>query len=57
MAAEENRMTCDDPDEAAPILAFLACRAEHDAALPVPPDGLGVGPERPTPEQSAATLG
>ena len=57
MAAEENRMTCADPDEAARILAFLARLAEHDAALPVPPGGLGVGPERPTPEQSAATLG
>ena len=46
MAAEENRMPCADPDEAARILAFLARLAEHDAALP-PPEGSGAGPEGP----------
>ena len=48
MAAEENRMPCADPDEAARILAFLARLAEHDAALPPPPDGLDVRPEGPS---------
>jgi hypothetical protein len=38
MAAEENRMPSADPEEAR-ILAFLARLAEHDAALPPPPDG------------------
>ena len=46
MAAEENRLPSADPDEAARILAFLARLAEHDAALPPPPDGAGGGPER-----------
>jgi hypothetical protein len=57
IAAEENAMPSAEPDEAARILAFLARLAEHDAALPVPPDGSGVGPDRPPPEQIAATLG
>ncbi len=48
MAAEENRMPCADPDEERRILAFLARLAEHDAALPPPPDGLGVRPEGPS---------
>ena len=48
MAADENRMPCGDPDEAARILAFLARLAGHDAALPPPPpDGAGVRPEEP----------
>ena len=47
MAAEENRMPSADPDEAARILAFLA---EHDALLPPPPGGAGVGPGRPPPD-------
>ena len=47
MAAEENRMPSADPDEAERILAFLARLAEHDAALPPPPDGAGIGPEAP----------
>ena len=47
MAAEENRMPSADPDETARILAFLARLAEHDAALPPPPDGAGDRPERP----------
>ncbi len=48
MAAEENRMPPADPDEERRILAFLARLAEHDAALPPPPDGAGVGPEEPS---------
>ena len=56
MAAEENRTPSAEPDEAARILAFLARLAEHDAALPIPPGGSGVGPERPPPERIAATL-
>ena len=50
MAADENRMPCADPDEAARILAFLARLAAHDAALPPSPplpDGAGTGPEGP----------
>ena len=47
MAADENRMPSADPEEEARILAFLARLAEHDAALPPPPDGAGGGPERP----------
>jgi hypothetical protein len=43
MAAEENRLPCADPDEEARILAFLARLAEHDATLPPPPSGAGVG--------------
>ena len=50
MAAEENRMPSADPDEAARILAFLARLAEHDALLPPPPGGAGVGPGRPPPD-------
>ena len=42
MAAEENRMPCAHPDEDERILGFLARLAEHDAALPPPPDGAGV---------------
>ena len=57
MAAEENRMPSAEPDEAARILAFLARLTERDAALPIPPDGSGAGPERPPPERIAATLG
>ena len=41
MAADENRMPSADPEETARILAFLARLAEHDAALPPPPNGLG----------------
>ena len=48
MAADENRMPSTDPDEEARILAFLARLAEHDAALPPPPDGLGVRSEGPS---------
>ncbi len=47
IAAEENRMPSADPDEEARNLAFLARPAEHDAALPPPPDGAGVGAEGP----------
>ena len=47
MAAEENRMPSADPDEVRRILAFLARLAEHDAALPPPPDGSGDRPEGP----------
>ena len=47
MAADENRMPCADTDKAARILAVLARLAEHDAALPPPPDGLDVRPEAP----------
>ncbi len=50
MAADENRLPCADPDEAARILAFLARLAGHDAALPPSPpplDGAGIGPEGP----------
>ena len=50
MAAEENRMPSADPDEARRILAFLARLAEHDALLPPPPDGAGVGPGGPPPD-------
>ena len=45
MAAEENRMPSADPDEVRRILAFLARLAGHDAALPPPRDGSGVGPK------------
>ncbi len=56
-AAEENRVPSAEPDEAARVLAFLARLTEHNAALPIPPYGSGAGPERPPPEQIAATLG
>jgi hypothetical protein len=48
MAAEENRMPCADPDEVERILDFLARLAEHDVALPLPPDDSGVWPEGPS---------
>ena len=48
MASEANRMPSADPEEAARILAFLARLAEHDAALPPPPDAAGSGPEEPS---------
>jgi hypothetical protein len=56
MAADENRMPSADPEEARRILAFLARLAEHDAALPPPPDGAGGGPER-TPDGTGAEDG
>ena len=45
MAAEENRMPCADPDEVERIVGFLTRLAEHDAALPPPPDGSGGEPK------------
>ena len=45
-----------EPDEAARILDLLARLTERDGALPIPPDGSGVGPERPPPERIEATL-
>ena len=57
MAADENRLPSADPDETARILAFLARLAEHDATLPLPPDGSRSGTERPSVDAAGAEDG
>ncbi len=57
MAAEENRMPCADPDEAARVLAFLARLAAHDAMLPPPPDASRSGTGRPPVDATGAEDG